>query len=160
MAPGISWDNGLHEKAWSAWPSGSTNTLVQEDPANLHFCLTGSGGDGNGNSRSQPPRGTDLNGMSSSPSVRNQPQGTTQISKLCLWTIKMLHTTHPFPELSGAPVEGHRGPWEASPPSVLSMDRTHRGGTAEPLHIHLQGFSSQGAWLDYKCTELLHFTAS
>lgn len=116
-----------------------------------HFCLTGSGGDGNGNSRSQPPQGTDLSGMSFSPSTRNQPQGTTQSSKLCLWSIKVLHTTHPFPELSGHPLP------LCSP---CLMDRMHRGGTAEPLHIHLQGFSCHRAWSDYKCMELLHFTAS
>lgn len=124
-----------------------------------HFCLTGLGGDGNGNSRSQPRQGTDLNGRSPSTSVRNQPQHTTRSPKLCRSSIKALHTTHPFPEPSEAPVEAHRGPWEASPP-LCPMDRMHRGGTAEPLHIPLQGFSFHGARSGYKCTELLHFTAS
>lgn len=83
-----------------------------------HFYLTGSKGDGNGNSRAQPRQGTDLNGRSLSPSVRNQSQRTTQSSKLCLSSKNVLHTTHPFPGLSWVPVKAHRGPWQAHPPSM------------------------------------------
>lgn len=105
--------------------------------------LTGLEGDGNGNSRSEPPQGTELNGRSPSPSVRNQAQRTAQSSKLCLSSINVLHTTHPFPVLSGLQPRHTEGPGKhpLPPCSPCSVGRMHRGGTAEPLHIHLQGFS-------------------
>lgn len=109
-----------------------------------HFYLTDLEGDGNGNSRSQAPQGTELNGMSPSPSVRNQPQGTTQSSKLCLLNINVLYTTHPFPVLSGAPVEAHRGLWEASPPSVLSVPH---GQDAQGWHCRAPTHPSAGILL-------------
>lgn len=93
-----------------------------------HFYLTGSKGDGNGNSRSQPPQGTGLNGRSPSPSVRNQPQHTTQSSKLCLSSRNVLHTTQPSQCSQGGTCRA----WQASPPCLLPVPHGQDAGLALP----------------------------
>lgn len=107
MTPGFSWNDGLHERFRGAWPPGSARTSLQEDSlpiSRLYFI--GLQDDGNGNCRSQPPQGKDLNGMSSSHSTDKL--ATAQkthlqafSTQLCLSSTNVLETTHPFPALLG-----------------------------------------------------------
>lgn len=157
MTTRFSWNDGLHERFWGAWPPGSARTSLQEDSlpiSRLYFI--GLQDDGNGNSQSQPPQGRDLNGMSSS---RSMDKLTTVhkthlqafSTQLCLSSINMLETTHPFPALWGASVETCGGPQAMChgkhPLHALlcPVARMHVDGTIQPMHNHLQGILLQAA---------------
>lgn len=157
MIPGFSWNDGLHERFGDAWPPGSARTPLQEGSlpvSRLYF--TGLQDDGNGNSRSQPPQGTDPNGMSSSDS-------TAKLTTVCKTLCKLLASgcasraqtclkqPIPFQRFGGASMgtgKGSRSMCHGKHPLralLCPVARMHMRGTAEPALDHPQGILLQAA---------------
>lgn len=136
--------------------------------ANLTLYSIGLQDDGNGNSRSQPLQGRDLNGMSSSHSTDklttvHKTHLQAFSTQLCLSSNTLLETIHPFPALCGDSVGTCRGhmPREASPqcsplPGGQDAPWWHCRAPARPSE-GVSPASCRGARSYFRCTELFTF---
>lgn len=96
-----------------------------------HFCLTGLGGDGNGNSRSQPRQGTDLNGRSPSPSETSEKPTPVHNPKLQAVPLEHKRASH-NPSLSRA-FRGSSGGTQRTLGSIPSLCAPWTGCTGVAL---------------------------